>query len=128
MMSRRNVGWAILAWTLVSWGGRVGLLGQAPATDVGSWIRIGGSLLVGILAGWALISGRFARPAVLVFALWTAAIWVRSLWVVWSQPNTLGFRLVHTALAAGWVVLIWAAQRVTASRPGIPTGAPGGSI
>lgn len=133
MISRRTLGWIILAYTLLSWGGRIGLLTDADAADAWSWVRIGGSFAVGILTWACLVSGRLVRPAAFGFAGFTAVVWTRSLVTVWTDPaNTLGFNLVHTALAALWVVLAVLAVRVgQATGSGVrspATGVAGGTI
>ena len=50
MPSRSVLAVAIGLWTLLAWGGRVRLLADAEQADVGNWVRIGGSLLVGAVA------------------------------------------------------------------------------
>lgn len=123
----------MLAWTALSWGGRVGLLTDAESSDAGSWARIGGSILIGLLAAAAFFTGRAARPMAWIFALWTLGVWSRSLWVVWSEPNTLGFQMVHTVLAAVWFGLAALAVRIHGLQAGSGTrsserdGVPGGS-
>lgn len=133
MMSRRSLGWVILVWTAISWGGRIRLLTDVDAADAWSWARIGGSLAIGIGAGLALVLGKVARPMAVVFALWTVPIWVRSLFAVWTEPNTLGFRLVHTALAVVWFGLSawavrWAQATGSGSGSAAGTGVPGVTI
>ncbi|MGF1668540.1 MAG: hypothetical protein ACFCVC_19940 [Acidimicrobiia bacterium] len=129
MMSRRSLGWVILVWTAISWGGRLSLLTDVDADDLWSWARIGGSFVIGLVAGLALIIGKGARPMAIVFALWTIPIWARSLFMVWTEPNTTGFRLVHTALAVVWLALsAWAlrwAQATGSGKGASPTGVPG---
>jgi hypothetical protein len=133
MMSRRSLGWVILAWTAISWGGRIRLLTDLDAADVWSWARIGGSFVIGIAAGLALVLGKGARPMALAFAVWTVPIWARSLFTVWTESNTLGFRLVHTGLAVVWFgVSVWAVRWAQATGSGsgsaASTGSPGGTI
>lgn len=108
-MSRHPIAWAILAWTAVSWGGRIRLLTDADTADLASWLRIGGSLVVGVATWAAIVRGRGVRPAVWLFAAWTLAVWGRSLVVVWTETNTTPFRLVHTVLATVWFGLVAAA-------------------
>ncbi len=130
--SHRSLGWVILGWTLVSWGGRIRLLTDVDANDLWSWARIGGSFLIGLAVALALILGKGARPMAIVFAVWTVPIWARSLFTVWTEPNTFGFRLVHTALAVVWFALAaWAVRWVQATGSGrgaSPTGVPGSTI
>lgn len=135
----RLIPWAILVWTLVSWGGRIGLLTEPETADPASWARIAGSLAVGTVASVLLLTGRRRRLASWVFAAWTGAIWGRSLLVVWTEANTAGFRLVHTALAVVWFALAVLAVRVYGFRrpPAVEAGSgprsaeeagPGGRI
>jgi hypothetical protein len=137
-MSRRGLGWAILVWTAISWGGRIRLLTDVDAGDLWSWVRIGGSFAIGLVVGLSLILGRGARPMAVLFAAWTIPIWARSLFMVWAEPNTIGFRLVHTALAVVWFALaLWALRwalgrsggdQATGSGSGASsTGVPGGT-
>lgn len=132
MMSRRSLGWVILAWTAVSWGGRIRLLTDVDAGDWWSWARIGGSFLIGVVVGLSLILGRAAKPMAVLFVAWTIPIWGRSLFVVWTEPNALGFRLVHTVLATVWFALsAWAVRTLqTADSTGGASGSgvPGGTI
>ena len=132
MMSRRSLGWVILIWTAISWGGRIRLLTDVDAGDWWSWARIGGSFVIGVVVGISLILGTAIRPMATLFVLWTVPIWARSLFVVWTEPNTLWFRLVHTALAVVWFGLsAWAVRTIQATGSATAasgTGVPGGTI
>jgi hypothetical protein len=98
----------MIVWTLVAWVGRVLLL-----TPGDYWLdraRIVGSLVVGLVAGLLLIlpsPARWARSGIYVFSVWTIVIWARSLFVNWTSPGTLQFKLVHTALALGFGLLVF---------------------
>lgn len=101
---------AIAVWTLVAWGGRIGLL---TSTDgLGAWLRIGGSLAIGLFAAATLVvpqleGGR--RAGLIVFAVFTVVLWVRSLVVNWLGDGSMPFKLVHTVLAFGFFALaMWA--------------------
>lgn len=105
----------VLLWTGVGWGGRIGLLTDGDGwTDV---LRIGGSLLVGLVTAIALaVPSLRSRSSALfyVFAIWTAGLWLRSMVVTWTGSGTLPFKLVHTVLAAGFfglAYLVWRAAR-----------------
>jgi hypothetical protein len=107
----------VLLWTLVAWGGRIGLL-----TDGDGWadlLRIGGSLLFGLATALALAvpSVRLRGvPLFYFFCLWTAVLWGRGLVVNWSGTGSLPFKLVHTVLAIGFFILIvpvWGFARET---------------
>lgn len=107
---------AIAAWTLVAWGGRIGLL--TSGEGVGAWLRIGGSLIVGALAVAALLVPQLEparRPALIVFSVFTVVLWIRSLIVNWVGEGSLPFKLVHTVLALGFFALAWWAFSYTTS-------------
>ncbi|MBY5163554.1 hypothetical protein [Salsipaludibacter albus] len=107
-MSNRLLAVAVAAWTLVSWGGRIGLLTSAETDDPWALVRIGGSLVVG-LATAGLLATRPGRADWLrwLFVGWTVALWTRSVVVTWIDPPSLAFALVHTVLGAGWFLLAW---------------------
>jgi hypothetical protein len=105
---RIALGIAILLWTLAAWGGRIGLLTSEEGFD--AWIRIGGSLLIGLFAGATLLIPQMEgvrRPVLLVFSLFTVVLWTRSMIVNWTGSGSLPFKLVHTVLAIGFFVLAW---------------------
>lgn len=93
-------------WTLLAWGGRIGLL--TSDEGLGSWLRIGGSLVVGLASAAALVIPQMEparKPLLIGFAVWTVVLWVRSLLVNWMGSGSLPFKLVHTGLAIGFFVL-----------------------
>lgn len=99
---------AIAVWTLVAWGGRIGLLSSGEG--VGAWLRIGGSIAVGLFAAASLVITQLSgarKPALIVFAIFTVALWARSLIVNWVGDGSLPFKLVHTVLAIGFFALSW---------------------
>jgi hypothetical protein len=109
---------AITVWTLAAWGGRIGLL--ASGEGLGAWLRIGGSLLIGLFAAAALALPQLEparKPALLVFSVFTVLLWVRSLFVNWVGDGSLPFKLVHTVLALGFFALAWWAYSYAASAP-----------
>lgn len=113
---------AILGWTLIAWGGRLGLL--TGGEDGWAWVRIGGSMLIGSVAALFLVVPRLlplTRPVVYLFAAWSVLVWTRSVIAVWAGSGSTAFKLVHTALALGFYIIAgWA---VTAAR-GNPVAAP----
>lgn len=115
MISRTLLAVLIAVWTLISWGGRIRLLTDAEQGDLGNWLRIGGSLLVGAVAVAALLAWPHSgaeRWLLTLFAGWTAAIWLRSLVTVWLGEQSLAFKVVHTGLAAGYLALAYLAVSV----------------
>lgn len=101
---------AIAAWTLLAWGGRIGLL--TSDEGIGAWIRIGGSLVIGLFAAAALVFPQLEavrKPSLYVFAIFTVVLWARSLFVNWTGDGSVPFKLVHTVLALGFFGLAaWA--------------------
>lgn len=109
---RVGVAIAIVVWTAISWGGRIGLLIGGESSW--AWARIGGSAAIGLLAALAIVSqmGEPWRTGLIgLFVLWTVVLWTRSLVVNWMGDGSLGFRLVHTGLATGFFTLAWLAWR-----------------
>jgi len=102
MIPRRALGIVIIAWALVSWGGRIGLLTGPDSADLVTWLRIVGSIATATVAAGALVfDASWARPAMWLYAAMVVAIWSTSLVSVWADgSNSAGFRLVHTVLAA----------------------------
>lgn len=107
---------AITVWTLVAWGGRIGLL--TSGEGIGAWLRIGGSLGIGLFAAAALAFPQLEnarRPALILFSVFTLVLWVRSLIANWVGDGSLTFKLVHTVLALGFFALAWWAYSYAAS-------------
>lgn len=109
---------SIVALTLAAWGGRIGLLteGEASWWD---WLRIGGSLAVGLFAAATLLipileSAR--KSALVLFAVWSVLLWVRALIVNWAGSGAVPFKVIHTVLAIGFFALaVWAWTTATGS-------------
>lgn len=100
-MSHRRLAVLVAVGALVTWGGRIGLLQSAGWLD---WARIAGSLAVAAMATALLWRGR-RSPLLWIYSGFTALIWVSSLVSVWSNEHSVGFRLVHSALAGGSLLL-----------------------
>lgn len=114
MLSRTILSVAIAAWTLLSWGGRIRLLTEMEQ-DLGNWLRIGGSLLVGAAAVAVLLlaeGSSLERWTLTVFAAWSTVLWLRSLTSVWTGDQSMAFKTVHTVLAAGFFFLSYQAIRL----------------
>lgn len=97
-----------MVWTLIAWGGRVGLL--AVGDDWFDWTRIIGSVLIGVVTAIVLLAPRlreWSQPVLYVFSIWTVLIWTRSMIVNWAGSGTIGFKMVHTLLAFGFGLLVW---------------------
>lgn len=116
---------AIGVWTLAAWGGRIGLLTSGEGW--GAWLRIGGSLAVGLIAVLSLtvpaLEG-WRKPALVTFAVFSIVLWGRSLLVTWTGSGALPFKLVHTVLAVGFFALSWWALSMTSSSGAPATAAP----
>ena len=103
---RVALGIAIAVWTLAAWGGRIGLL--TSDEGVWGWVRIGGSLAIGLFAAATLLIPQLEgarRPTLILFSIFTVVLWARSLWVNWAGDGTLAFKIVHTVLALGFFAL-----------------------
>lgn len=103
-----------MAWTALTWGGRIRLLTDTEQADPSNWARIGGSILIGLAAAAVLVwmaGGQVERWVLTVFAIWSTVIWLRSLVTVWAGDNPMAFKLVHTVLAIGYVVLSYLALK-----------------
>lgn len=116
-MSRR-LALAIGVWALITWGGRINLLTDPEAGDPTTWLRVGASLVAaaGAVVG-LLVTSRWSRSLLATYAAVTGIVWVVSLVSVWSNDHELGFRLVHTLLAAVSLVLAFLAARQAAKLP-----------
>jgi hypothetical protein len=93
---------------MIAWIGRVILL--TPGDYWLDWARVVGSLAVGLIAGLLLIipvPRGWARTGIYVFSVWTIVVWARSLLVNWMGSGTMAFKLIHTALALGFGLLVW---------------------
>lgn len=98
----------IVVWTLVAWGGRIGLL--TSGEGLGAWLRIGGSIAIGLFAAATLLLPQLEgvrRAALIVFAVFTVVLWIRSLVVNWTGDGSMPFKIVHAILAIGFFALAW---------------------
>ena len=119
--SRWALALAILAMTLIAWGGRIGLM--TGAEGWWSWARVGGSLGFGLLASASLLVPQMVstrRVLLLAWAFWSIFIWARSLIVNWLGSGSVPFKLVHTVLALGFFLVAWWAFATATGRDPIP--------
>ncbi|MFP3882977.1 MAG: hypothetical protein ACLFRT_00725 [Actinomycetota bacterium] len=104
----------IAVWTLVAWGGRIGLLTSGEGMD--AWLRIGGSIVIGLFAAATLLVPQLEgarKSALILFAVFTVVLWIRSLVVNWTGDGSMPFKIVHTVLAIGFFALaLWAVSFV----------------
>jgi len=99
----------------------------ASGEGVGAWLRIGGSLAIGLFTAVTLAVPQLEgarRPALIVFSVFTVVLWARSLIVTWVGDGSLPFKVVHTVLALGFFALVWwAATFATSSTEADPRAA-----
>lgn len=99
----------------------------ASGEGVGAWLRIGGSLAIGLFAAATLAVPQLEgarRPALIFLSVFTVVLWIRSLIVTWVGDGSLPFKMVHTVLALGFFALVWwAATFVTSSMEADPQAA-----
>ncbi len=131
MSNRRIAAWALGAaiWTFIAWGSRIDFITSDDARDPWNWIRIGGSLLLGValvviaVALWrGLPFTRTVGLVLLTFAGLMIIIWIRSVFSVLNDDESLAFKLVHIVLAAvsigfGAILARFAVQQHIAQRP-----------
>jgi len=109
MTERRVALWAGAAavWTFIAWGNRIGLLTGDEASDPWTWIRVGGSLLFGVVlaviavvlwAGKPLV--RWMAGVFVGFGILMLVIWLRSAFSVLGDDENVAFKVVHLVLAA----------------------------
>jgi hypothetical protein len=101
-MSHRRLAVLVSAWALFTWGGRIGLLQDGAGWL--DWARIVGSLATAASATVLLWRGRDSR-LLWIYCGVTAMIWVTSLVSVCSADHPVGFKLLHSALAGGSLLL-----------------------
>lgn len=102
-MSTRTIMLLAGGWTLIVWGTRIPLL-EADATT-SDWLRIGMGILAALVIGAAALRSSSVPDRVrgwvnVGFAFVMVFLWLPSLLSVWTNEHDLGFRLVHTVLAA----------------------------
>ena len=114
----RRTWWAVVAfaaWTLFVWVGRIRNVWADASLDTAG--KLGRSALAGsfvVLAVltllWAMSAGRSGRrraglPACTLylvgpFAAWTVGVWLVRSAGIWLHEHPIGFKVVHTVLAA----------------------------
>lgn len=89
--------WAFLGWTLFVWIGRI--------VNGGSVLLAASFLVLAALALW------HRRPYVTLLAVWTVGVWAVRTPDILVHDHPVGFKVVHTALAAVSIALAVVAQR-----------------
>jgi hypothetical protein len=123
-MRRRPLALALVAWTFFVWTTRIANIWRDEALDGGEKLgRTGLALSFTVLAVAVVVTlwrrdERAGRVAVGALAAWSVAVWVvRDVGIVLAD-HEVGFKVVHTVLAAVSIVLAalaWReARRVTA--------------
>jgi hypothetical protein len=124
---------AFAVWTAVVWVGRIRNVVEADALSAAgrAW-RLGlavsfvvGAVVVAVRL-WSWAGGRAGSPpaapgsglgrAVTALAVWTMAVWLVRGSAILAGPYDTGFKVVHTVLAVGSVVLAVAAWRAVGGR------------
>ena len=94
---------ALVAWTLLTWIGRVPLLWgdeeQSTAAKLGSTIPVLLFVALGIAALVALVR-RGPWPAVAALAVWSIGYWAVRYPFILTNDHPAGFMVVHGVLAA----------------------------
>lgn len=101
MIPQRTLGITIIGWSLITWGGRIGLLTGAESDQIWTWVRIAGSLVTAFAAGIGLLMALGAvRVLVAVYGALAVVVWGTSLVSVFGDAETTAaFKLVHSVLA-----------------------------
>lgn len=117
-----SVFWLAGGWTLLIWGGRIGLLTGAERSDVASWFRIGGSITFGVtfvllaILMWRTESpSGWSAPASWAYLAFNVAVWLPSVLRVVPGDASPVFKTVHVVLAvislAIAVTAVWSTAR-----------------
>ncbi|MEY2461979.1 MAG: hypothetical protein QOH64_117 [Acidimicrobiaceae bacterium] len=120
----RRTWWAVVAfaaWTLFVWVGRIRNVWADASLDTTE--KVGSSALAttfvvfaSLTLVWAIGRRRAGLPPSMVYLVGTFAAWTTGVWVVrsigiWLHEHPVGFKLVHTVLAAISITLAVAAVR-----------------
>ena len=91
-----------MAWTLLTWIGRVPLLwssdDQSTASKLGSTVPVVVFVGLGAVAAAELLSRR-GRTATGVLAVWSIGYWAIRLPMILVHDHPAGFKVVHAVLA-----------------------------
>jgi hypothetical protein len=92
----------LVAWTLLTWIGRVPLLWGATddsaAGKLGSTVPVVVFVALAVVAGVELVTRR-ARGATLALAIWSVGYWAVRLPLILVHDHPAGFKVVHAVLA-----------------------------
>jgi hypothetical protein len=118
-MRRHRAAVALVAWTFLVWTTRIANIWRDSDLDGGErWARTLLALSFTVLAiAVAVTLWRRVPPAASVavgaLAVWTTAVWVARGAGILADDHDLGFKAVHTVLAAVSIVLAVVAWRET---------------
>jgi hypothetical protein len=114
----RRTWWTVVAfaaWTLFVWVGRIRNVWADATLDTAG--KVGSSALAAsfvvfaaLTLVWAVKQRRSGLPACTLylvgpFAAWTAGVWVVRSAAIWVHDHPVGFKLLHTVLAAASIAL-----------------------
>jgi hypothetical protein len=120
----RRTWWSVVAfaaWTLFVWVGRIRNVWADASLDTTE--KVGSSALAttfvvfaSLTLVWAIRQRRAGLPPSTIYLVGTFAAWTTGVWVVrsigiWLHEHPVGFKLVHTVLAAISITLAVAAVR-----------------
>ena len=102
--------WALPLWSLFVWGTRI----RNVAEDDSSATSLIVPVLLTVLAVAALVDRRRGIP---LLAAATVAVWAVRLPMVVVHDHSVGFKVVHAALAVVSIVLAYTSWRALTRRP-----------
>ena len=116
-MRRRPFALALVAWTFLVWTTRIANIWRDADLDTGEKLgRTGLALSFTVLAVAAVVavwraSGRSSLVALAALAGWTVGVWLVRGTSILLADHDAAFKLVHTVLAVGSIVLATLAWR-----------------
>jgi hypothetical protein len=129
MLRRHRAAVALVAWTFFVWTTRIGNILRDEDLDTAG--RVGRTALALAFTAMAITilfgvvrQTPWLRRAVEVVALATCVFWVVQGFGILVRDHDLGFKVVHTILAVGSIVLAALAWRESLVREPEPAGRP----